>query len=36
VFQDSPEAALAAARQRLPARAEVLVFPFGGSTYPIL
>ena len=36
LFQDSPEAAIAAARRRLPARAEVLVFPFGGSTYPIL
>jgi len=36
LFPESPEAAIAAARRRLPAHAEVLVFPFGGSTYPIL
>lgn len=36
VFQDTPQAAIAAAQRRLPRNPEVLIFPFGGSTYPIL
>jgi hypothetical protein len=36
MFVDSVEDAVAAARQRFPKRAEVLVFPHGGITYPIL
>ncbi len=35
-FSATPEAALARARQRFPGAAEVLVFPHGGSTYPIM
>jgi len=35
-FVGSVEGALAAARRRFPGRAEVLVFPHGGITYPIL
>jgi nickel-dependent lactate racemase len=35
-FMDSLEAALARARARFPRKAGVLVFPHGGSTYPIL
>jgi lactate racemase len=35
-FMPSPEAAIAAALRRFPGRAEVLVFPHGGITYPIL
>ena len=36
LFPESPQAAITAAQRRLPRRAEVLVFPFGGSTYPIV
>lgn len=35
-FVDSPDEALAIARRRFPNRAEVLAFPHGGITYPIL
>jgi nickel-dependent lactate racemase len=35
-FVDHPQEALAYARQRLPAEARVVVFPHGGTTYPIL
>jgi lactate racemase len=35
-FNDSPDSVLAQARRRFPHRAEVLAFPYGGSTYPIL
>lgn len=35
-FVDSLDDALAKARQRFPHRAEVLAFPYGGITYPIL
>jgi lactate racemase len=35
-FVGSVEEALAAARKRFPGKADVLVFPHGGSTYPIL
>ncbi|MCX6031739.1 MAG: nickel-dependent lactate racemase [Chloroflexi bacterium] len=35
-FVASPEDALAFARRRFPRKADVLVFPNGGSTYPIL
>ncbi len=35
-FMDSPEAALQFAQARFPAGAEVLVFPYGGITYPEL
>jgi len=35
-FVDNPEEALSRARQRFPGKAGVLVFPHGGSTYPIL
>lgn len=35
-FVDSVEGALAAAHRRMPKRAEVLVFPYGGITYPVL
>ena len=35
-FVARPEDALAAARRRFPAHADVLVFPHGGITYPIL
>ncbi len=35
-FFDSPAAALQQAQARFPTRAEVLVFPHGGMTYPIL
>ncbi len=35
-FVDSPEEALAKARRRFPSRAEVLAFPYGGITYPVL
>jgi hypothetical protein len=35
-FVGSPEQALAAARRRFPGRAEVLIFPHGGITFPIL
>jgi nickel-dependent lactate racemase len=35
-FVDRPEEALAYARQRAPEEASVLVFPHGGTTYPIL
>jgi hypothetical protein len=35
-FVDSAEEAIASAHQRFPGRAEVLVFPHGGNTYPIL
>jgi nickel-dependent lactate racemase len=35
-FVDSPAEALGAARGRFPGRAEVLAFPYGGITYPIL
>jgi len=35
-FVRSPDEALARARARFPQRAEVLIFPHGGSTYPIL
>ncbi len=35
-FVDSPEEAVIMARRLLPGRADVLVFPHGGSTYPIL
>jgi nickel-dependent lactate racemase len=35
-FVDSVEDAVAAARRRFPGRAEVLAFPHGGITYPIL
>ena len=35
-FVDSPEAGLATARAKFPHKASVLVFPDGGSTYPIL
>lgn len=36
VFVDSVEEGLTLARQRFPNQADVLVFPQGGSTYPIL
>lgn len=36
LFRDTPAAAVAEAHKRLPGRADVLVFPYGGSTYPIL
>ncbi|MGC9334395.1 MAG: hypothetical protein ACP5JJ_09625, partial [Anaerolineae bacterium] len=35
-FVDSVEEAIAAARRRFPGRADVLAFPYGGITYPIL
>jgi hypothetical protein len=35
-FMDTPQAALDRARARFPQKAGVLVFPHGGSTYPIL
>jgi nickel-dependent lactate racemase len=35
-FVDSPEEAIAGARGLLPGKADVLVFPHGGITYPIL
>ncbi len=35
-FVESPEAGLAFARSKFPHKAGVLVFPHGGSTYPIL
>ena len=35
-FVDSVEEAIASARKRFAGRAEVLVFPHGGNTYPIL
>jgi lactate racemase len=35
-FAPTPEAALAVARQVCPTRADVLVFPHGGITYPLL
>jgi lactate racemase len=35
-FMESFETALAIARQKFPGKAKVLVFPHGGSTYPIL
>jgi hypothetical protein len=35
-FVDSVEGAVAAASRRFPGRAEVLLFPHGGITYPIL
>jgi len=35
-FVDSPGEAVARARRRLPGGARVLVFPHGGSTYPVL
>jgi hypothetical protein len=35
-FVDSVEEAIAAARRRFLGRAEVLTFPYGGITYPIL
>jgi nickel-dependent lactate racemase len=35
-FVDSPEEAIASARGLLPGKADVLVFPHGGTTYPIL
>jgi len=35
-FVESPEAGLAFARAKFPGKAKVLVFPHGGSTYPIL
>ncbi len=35
-FVDSPEAGMAIARAKFPHKATVLVFPNGGSTYPIL
>ncbi len=35
-FVASPKEALAFARRRFPGKADVLVFPNGGSTYPIL
>jgi lactate racemase len=35
-FVPTPEAAIAAAAQRFPKNAEVLIFPYGGVTYPIL
>lgn len=35
-FVDSLDEAIATARPRFPNRAEVLVFPYGGITYPVL
>ena len=35
-FVPSPQEALAVAKARAPQHANVLVFPYGGSTYPIL
>jgi nickel-dependent lactate racemase len=35
-FADSPEQALAIAREKNPGEAKVLVFPHGGITYPVL
>lgn len=35
-FSPSPQAALSLAQERFPEKAGVLVFPHGGSTYPIL
>jgi hypothetical protein len=35
-FVDSVEEAIVTARRRLPGRADVLTFPHGGITYPIL
>jgi lactate racemase len=35
-FSASPEQAVALAAQKFPAVANVLIFPYGGSTYPIL
>jgi lactate racemase len=35
-FMESPEAAIARALKRFPGKARVVVFPHGGSTYPIL
>jgi hypothetical protein len=35
-FVDSVEDAIGAARRRFPGRAEVLAFPHGGITHPIL
>lgn len=35
-FVDSPQEAIAIARRRFPRQADVLVFPHGGVTYPIL
>ena len=35
-FVAKPEDAIAQAKRRFPGKAEVLVFPYGGSTYPIL
>ncbi len=36
LFRDTPDAAVAEAARRFPGKADVLVFPYGGSTYPIL
>jgi lactate racemase len=36
LFPESPSAAIQAARLRLPRHPDVLIFPYGGSTYPIL
>ncbi|MCX7671450.1 MAG: nickel-dependent lactate racemase [Anaerolineae bacterium] len=36
LFRDTPSAAVAEAARRFPGKADVLVFPYGGSTYPIL
>jgi hypothetical protein len=35
-FVNSPQEAISQARRRLNGRAEVLAFPHGGTTYPIL
>jgi nickel-dependent lactate racemase len=35
-FVDTPREALDSARQRFPSRADVLIFPYGGTTYPSL
>jgi hypothetical protein len=35
-FADSLDEALAIARRRFPDQAEVLAFPYGGITYPVL
>jgi nickel-dependent lactate racemase len=35
-FVDSPEEAIRRARQRFPSQAEVLLFPYGGTTFPVL
>ena len=36
LFRDSAAAAVAEAAARFPRKADVLIFPYGGSTYPIL